>query len=60
MPKKRSKKKRYSAAKQVKAMARAAIGEPPPTRAVPDKKKRVANKQSKHKATLGKLLAQEE
>ena len=58
MPRKRAKKK-FSAAKQVKAMARAAIGEPPPTRAVPDKKKRVAAKQTKHKPTLGAYLAEE-
>jgi hypothetical protein len=58
MTRKRAKKK-FTAAKLVKAMARAAIGEPPPTRTVPDRKKRVASKQAKHKPTLGDLLAEE-
>jgi hypothetical protein len=50
------KKKRLTAAKLVKAAARAQVGMPPPTRRDPDTKK--PGKQ-KHKQTLGKLLAEE-
>jgi hypothetical protein len=55
LPRKR-KKKIFRATKAVKAAAREQIGAPPPTRMVPDKKKRPPQK---HKPTLGKLLAEE-
>jgi hypothetical protein len=58
MPKK--KKKRLSATKLVKAMAREAIGTPPPTRRAPDAKKKAKQKSTKHKPTLGRMLSQEE
>jgi hypothetical protein len=47
----------FRAAKAVKSAAREAIGSPPPTRRIPDKKKRTAEK---HKATLGELLQNSE
>lgn len=46
----------FRADKAVKSMAREAIGTPPPTRAVPVKKKAA---REKHKATLQKLLERE-
>ncbi len=49
------KKKTFQAANAVKSAARAALGTPPPTRRVPDKKKAPAEK---HKPTLGELLQQ--
>ena len=54
MPKKR-KKKTFSVAKAVRAMARERLGSPKPSRLVPAKK----TKPEKHKPTLGKLLADE-
>ncbi len=57
MPKK---KKKLSATKLVKAMAREAIGTPPPTRRAPAAKKKAKQKSTKHKPTLGRMLAQEE
>ena len=53
MPKKR-RKKRFTATKAVKSMARTAIGTPPPVQRE-ESRKRV--KKQKHKLTLGKLLA---
>ena len=53
MPRKR-KKRKFTAAKAVKSMARAAIGAPPPVQRE-ESRKRVAKQ--KHKPTLGKLLA---
>ena len=53
MPKKRRKKK-FTATKAVKSMARTAIGTPPPVQRE-ESRKRV--KKQKHKLTLGKLLA---
>lgn len=50
------KKKIFRATKAVKEAAREQIGSPPPTRMVPDKKKR---RPQKHKPTLGKLLNEE-
>jgi len=55
VPKKR-KKKRFTAAKAVKSMARAAIGTPPPVQRK-ESRKRIG--QDKHKATLGKLLSED-
>jgi len=43
----------------VKAMSRAAIGKVPGERIVPDKKKRIHSKQTKHKPTLSSLLNEE-
>ena len=53
--KKRRKKKTFSANKAVKSNARDVIGTPPATRLVPDKRKLV-QRERKHKATLGDLL----
>jgi hypothetical protein len=50
----RKKKMRFTAAKAVKSMARAVIGSPPPVQRE-ESVKRI--KKEKHKATLGKLLA---
>jgi hypothetical protein len=50
---KKKKKKRFTAAKAVKSMARSAIGTPPP---VQRKESRKRDPQVKHKPTLGKLL----
>ena len=54
------KKKRLSATKLVKAMARNTIGTPPPTRRAPDTKKKAAQKSTKHKPTLGRMLSEQE
>ena len=56
------KKKRntFSAVTQVKALARAVVGTPPAAKVLKDKKKRAAGKHSKHKPTLGTLLASDE
>lgn len=43
----------------VKAAARAKIGAVPPTRAVPDAKKRQQLREAKHKPTLATLLKEE-
>lgn len=59
MPKK-AKKKKFSAVKQVKAMAREQVGNPPVTRAVPTVKEREKRRTGKHKRTLGKLLEEAE
>ncbi len=58
MPKKK-KQKRFRAVTAVKAMARAAVGQPPATRRDPDDKKKSQSKSTKHKPTLSKLLAEE-
>ena len=52
MPRKRKKKKSFSAAKAVREMARERVGSPKPSRLVPDRK----TKAEKYKPTLGKLL----
>lgn len=52
----KKKRKRLTAAKLVKAAAREHLGTPPPTRAVPDKRR---NEGARHKATLEKLLEEE-
>jgi hypothetical protein len=51
------KKKKFSAAKAVKAMARDLIGPPPPVQRIPTLKE--SRKESKHKPTLGKMLSEE-
>ena len=53
-------KKKLSATKLVKAMAREAIGAPPPTRRAPDAKKKAKQKSTKHKPTLGRILSEQE
>lgn len=53
----RRKKKKFSATKAVKSMARDLIGAPPPTQRIPTLKE--SRKESKHKPTLGKLLSEE-
>jgi hypothetical protein len=53
MPRKK-KPKPFRAVTAVKSAAREQIGTPPPTRLVPDRKKK---SKPKHKATLPKLLA---
>jgi hypothetical protein len=52
---KKKKKKRFTATKAVKSMARAAIGTPPPVQREESAKRA---KKEKHKATLEKLLAE--
>jgi hypothetical protein len=59
MPSKPRKPKPFKASTAVKAAARENIGAPPPTRATPSMKKRVA-KSPKHKSTLEKLLGDDE
>jgi hypothetical protein len=54
------KKKKLSATKLVKAMAREAIGTPPPTRRAPDTKKRAEQKSTKHRPTLARMLSEQE
>jgi hypothetical protein len=55
VPKKR-KKRKFTAAKAVKSMARTAIGTPPPVQRKESRKRAV---KEKHKSTLGKLLGEE-
>ena len=53
----RRKKKRFSATKAVKSLARETIGSPPPVQRIPTLKE--SRKSEKYKSTLGKLLAEE-
>jgi hypothetical protein len=53
----RKKKKKFSATKAVKSLARETIGSPPPVQRIPTLKE--SHKEEKHKPTLGKLLAEE-
>ena len=55
---KKKKPKPFRAATQVKALAREAIGTPPPTRRDPDTKRKADSKKTKHKKTLGALLTE--
>ena len=55
---KKKKPKPFTAVEAVKTMAREQIGEPPPSRVVPDRKKKKKRDQ-KHKPTLGKMLEAE-
>ena len=50
--------KTFSATKAVKAVAREKIGAPPPTRSVPDRKKRQTRQ--KYKPTIERLLEESE
>lgn len=53
MPRRKRKKKRFTATQVVREMARERVGSPRPARQIPDKRK---TKPAKHKPTLGKLL----
>jgi hypothetical protein len=57
---KKRKPKPFRAATQVKALAREAIGTPPPTRRDPETKRKVEAKHTKHKPSLAKLLTENE
>jgi len=57
---KKKKPKRFRAVTAVKAMAREAVGQPPPTRRAPDTKKKAESKTLKHKPTLGRMLTEED
>lgn len=45
---KKSRKRRFSAVKQVRAMARERVGAPPPSRPIPDQRQRKAEKHKKN------------
>ena len=60
MARKKKKSKPFRAVTAVKAMAREAVGQPPPTRRAPDTKKQADEKRVKHKPTLGRMLSQRE
>jgi hypothetical protein len=53
------KKKTFSVTKAVKANARARLGTPPPSRTLPDPKRKAATK-PRHKSTLSDLLNQKD
>ena len=55
MAAKQKRKKRFRAVKAVKEAAREKIGAPPPTRMVPDRKKKARDRE-KHKPSFGQLL----
>lgn len=59
MPKKRAKKKTFSAVKAVKANARERVGQPKPERVLPENTKE-ENRRRKHPKTLARLLSEEE
>jgi len=59
MPRKRAKKKRFSAVKAVKANARERVGQPKPERVIPDAP-REEKRGQKHAKTLTDLLSEEE
>ncbi|HZD51337.1 MAG TPA: hypothetical protein VE178_21540 [Silvibacterium sp.] len=59
MAKKRAKKKTFSAVKAVKANARERVGQPKAERVI-DEDLRERNRKTKHKPTLGNLLAPED
>jgi hypothetical protein len=52
---KKKKRDRFDAVKEIKAMARERIGNPPTSRVVPDRKKK-KKETEKHKSTLGEML----
>lgn len=58
MPKKRAKKKTFSAVRAVKANARERVGQPPPERVIPPEP-REAKRGRKHPETLADLLREE-
>jgi len=51
----KAKKKRFSITKAVKANARERVGQPPPSRTLPDPKQKAAA-HPRHKPTLAQLL----
>ncbi|HJW98995.1 MAG TPA: hypothetical protein VJ453_02490 [Terriglobales bacterium] len=53
----KKKRKKFSATKAVKSLARDVIGTPPPVQRIPTLKE--SRKESKHKPTFGKLLSEE-
>lgn len=59
MPKKRAKKKSFSAVKAVKANARERVGQPKPERVIPDRS-REEKRGQKHPRTMTDLLSEEE
>jgi hypothetical protein len=59
MPKKRAKKKTFSAVKAVKANARERVGQPKPERVLPDTAKE-DKRRRKHPRTLPQLLSEED
>jgi hypothetical protein len=59
MPRKRAKKKTFSAVKAVKANARARVGQPKPERVLPNAS-REQKRTAKHPKTLAKLLSEEQ
>jgi hypothetical protein len=59
MPKKRAKKRVFSAVKAVKANARERVGQPKPERVIPDTSRETQRGQ-KHPKTLTKLLSEHE
>lgn len=58
MPKKRAKKRVFSAVKAVKANARERVGQPKPERILPDAP-REEKRGQKHPKTLARLLSEE-
>jgi len=52
---KKKKRDRFNPVKEIKAMARERIGNPPASRVVPDRKKK-KKETEKHKSTLGEML----
>jgi hypothetical protein len=58
MPKKRAKKKTFSAVKAVKANARERVGQPKPERVIPNTARETQRGQ-KHPKTLSDLLTEE-
>jgi hypothetical protein len=52
---KKKKQDRFNPVKEIKAMARERIGNPPTSRVVPDRKKKKRTTE-KHKSTLGEML----
>mgnify|MGYP001553284580 CR=1 FL=1 len=59
MPKKRAKKKVFSAVKAVKANARARVGQPKPERVIADTP-RQERRSEKHSKPLSQLLSEED
>jgi len=59
MPKKRPKKRTFSAVKAVKANARARVGQPKPERILPDAP-RETKRGRKHPKTLSQILSEDD
>jgi hypothetical protein len=58
MPKKK-KPGTFSISKAVKANARAVVGTPKSTKAIPDAKSKQEHKAAKHKKTLGEMIVED-